>query len=325
MQSLSKRLTLSTKALLSGVALIATAAAADAADLRKDLVVTDSVVRLADLFTDTGAAGEAIVMEAPAPGKRKAISNYQLVRLAEEHKLDWDRPKYLKRVYLEREGVAFSLNDLTQRILDMAREQDLDGDVEISVYGRKKGLFLPFGYTVDDISFKEFELSEQRDRFSGVIDIPTGNSEIFEQRITGVIQEVRMVPMLNRVVTPGEVITDADIEWKKHPLRRIGRNAILSNQQLVGMTVKRPMTAGRLLKESDVSAPVMIAKGSIVMMTYKKGLLTLTMHGRALENGGHGDTIRLMNQKSKKTIYGQVVSADQVQVAASPMMKLASR
>jgi len=313
------------KALVMGAALGATLTGSlEAAELQKQLVVTDAVVRLSDIFTDTGIAGETVVMEAPAPGKKKPVSSYELVRLAEKHQLDWDRPAYLKRVYIHREGVDFSLIDMTDAILEQARQLDLEGDVEIKVFGRKVGLKLPHGYTIDDITLTEFQLSEQRNRFSAVLHIPTGTTEQIEQRISGTIEEVRLVPMFTRVIAPGEIITEADLEWKKFPIRRILRNAVVSSSQLIGQTVKRPLPAGKLVRKNEITMPVLVSKGSIVLMTYKRGRLVLTMQGRALEDGGAGETIRLMNQKSKQTVFAVVVGDDQVAVTASNLMKLAS-
>ncbi len=326
MHSFYKQIKLGTTALLVGAALtVAPSSGLQAADLQKQLVVTEPVVRLSDLFTDTGVAGEDIIMEAPAPGKKRAISNYELVRLANKYALEWDRPAFLKRVYIQREGTPFNLNELSGAILDLARQENLEGDVEIKVFGRKKGLFLPSDQTIEDIVFKEFELSPQRDRFSALLEIPTGTSEVFEQRISGNIEEVRLMPMFNRVIAPGEVITAADLEWKKFPVRRLIRGAVVSSSQLIGKTVKRPSPAGKILREADVSMPVMVSKGSIAFITYKSGRLTLTMQGRALEDGGSGDTIRLMNQKSKKTVYAKVVGENQVEITATGPMKLASR
>jgi len=298
---------------------------AEAADLQEKLVVTDAVVRLSDIFTDTGANGEQVIMEAPAPGKRKSISNYELVRIAEKHQVEWDRPAYLKRVYIHREGIPFDLNDMSETILQAARQQDLTGDVEIKVFGRKVGLYLPYGNSIDDIELTDFQLTGQRNRFSAVILIPTGTTETFEQRISGTIEEVRLIPMFNRVIASGEVITKADLEWKKFPVRRLTRNAVVASSQLIGQTVKRAISANKLILQNDIMTPVVVSKGSIVLMTYKRGRLSLTMQGRALENGGTGDTIRLMNQKSKKTVFGVVVGDDAVEIASKPMLKLASR
>lgn len=315
----------SVTALFASTILLAAPCSAQAADLHERLVVTDNVVKLSDIFTDAGAAGEHVVMEAPAPGKKKALSSYELTQLAEKYELDWDRPAYLKRVYVHREGDAFSLKDLHSAILERARAEGIEGDLEIKVFGRKTGLYLPAGYTVEDIVIDNFNLTEQRDRFTATLQVPTGNNHPMELRISGALDEVRLVPMLNRVITPGEVISKADISWVKFPAKRIHRNAVLSSQRLVGLTVKRAQPANRLLRDNDFMVPVAVPKGSIVLITYQNGALTLSMQARALENGGTGDTIRLMNQKSKKTVFGVVRSPDHVEVVKTPTFTLASR
>lgn len=320
-----KKLLLGVKTLVVGVALCAAhTSSLLATELQKQLVVTDAVVRLSDIFTDTGATSETIVMEAPAPGKKLPISSYDLVKLAKKFELNWERPAYLKRIYVYREGTSFSLNELASAIIEEARQLDLEGDVEVKVFGRKTGLKLPYGFTVEDIALTEFQLNEQRNRFSAILDIPTGSSQKLEQRISGTIEEVRLVPMFARVMAPGEIITERDLDWKKYPVRRLLRDSIVSSSQLIGQTVRRAIPATKLLRENDIAVPIMVAKGSIVSVTYKRGRLVLTMQGRALENGGAGETIRLMNQKSKKTVFAKVISDGHVEVTATNSLKLAS-
>lgn len=295
-----------------------------AADLREKIVVTDAIVKLSDIFTDTGAVGEKIVMEAPAPGKRGPISSYELTKLAEKYSLDWDKPAYLKRVYIHREGEPLKMEELKPAILELAREQGLEDDVKIRIFGRKNGLFLPVGDTVADLEFDTFTLNEQLTRFSAVVRLPLDAGQQSEMRISGTFDAVRLIPMLNRLVAPGEIISKADIDWVEISARRVNRNTVMSSQQLVGQTVTRALPANKMIRNSDIARPLVIAKGSMVQMTYKSGFLTLSMQGRALENGGIGDTIRVMNPKSKKTVFARVEKEGFVKVSSSNHTKLAA-
>lgn len=326
MTRLHKTLRTGATALLAGTILASVSAvAAEAADLREKLSVTDNVVKLSDLFTDTGEAGETIIMEAPAPGGRKQLSSYDLVRIAKEHKLDWERPSYLKRVYVHREGVAFKLADLEPAFMERLRDEGMDGDYDIRVFGKKIGLYVPAGYSVQDIAIETFSLSANKNRFQAILHVPSGTSEPMELRVTGSVEETRLIPALNRVITPGEVIGKADVEWIKFPAKRINRNTVLASSDIVGQTVRRPLQPGKMIRGNDIKFPVAVEKNSIVFVTYRRGPLTLSMQARALEDGGIGDTIRLMNQKSKKTVFAVVRSEDQVEVMTAPTLKLASR
>lgn len=314
----------SASALILSALSMAGTANVEAADLREKLIVTDAVVKLSDIFTDTGAAGEEIVMEAPAPGKRNSISSYELTKLAAEYKLDWERPAYLKRVYIHREGEPLHLDELKPVILELAREQGLEDNVNVRLYGRKNGLFLPVGLTAADVELDSFTLNDQLTRFSAIVRVPVGTGQQEELRISGTLDVVRLVPMLNKLVAPGEIISKADIDWVEISARRVNRNTIMNSQQLVGQTVTRALAANKMIRNSDIARPIAIAKGSMVQMTYKSGLLTLSMQGRALENGGIGDVIRVMNPKSKKTVFAHVEKEGSVKVTSSNHTKLAA-
>jgi flagella basal body P-ring formation protein FlgA len=50
-------------------------------------------------------------------------------------------------------------------------------------------------------------------------------------------------------------------------------------------------------------------------MHFHKGLMILQTTGRALENGGVGDIIKVMNLNSKKIIMGQITKTGDIDVA----------
>ncbi|WP_417457289.1 flagellar basal body P-ring formation chaperone FlgA [Kordiimonas sp.] len=302
-------------ALMCGVLAPATAAH----ELREQLSVIDPVIKLGDLFTDAGAAAETIVMEAPAPGKAKQLSSYELERIANQFELDWERPTYLKRIRVYREGNSFTLDDLNDIVMAEIQAQGLTSDVEVQIYGRRTGLYLPADATANDVEIESFEMSDRRDRFNAVVLIPTGGVEADRLSISGRIEEVRMVPTLNRILTPGEVIRKSDIEWIKFPVRQINARVVLDQAELVGLVVKRAVRPGKTIFSTDVALPVVVEKGSIVTMIVSAGALSLTASGRALENGGDGDTIRVMNTKSKQTVDAKVLNSGQVQVSSNSL------
>lgn len=302
-------------ALMSGTLSLVT----EAHELREQLSVIDPVIKLGDLFTDAGASAETVIMEAPAPGKSRQLSSYELERIADQFELDWERPTYLKRVKVYREGTSFSLDDLSSLVMAEIRQQGLSNDVNVQIYGRRTGLYLPADATADDVEIESFEMSDRRDRFKAVALIPTGGIEPERLSISGRIEEVRLVPTLNRILTPGEVIRASDIEWTKFPVRQINARVVLDQSDLVGFVVKRAVRPGKTLFSNDVALPVVVEKGSIVTMIVSTGALSLSASGRALEDGGDGDTIRVMNVKSKQTVDAKVLNSGQVQVSSNSL------
>lgn len=312
----------STKLFIASLALgtvLAGGSPVDATELKSAPIVNDAVIRLGDLFEDIGDKAETVIMQAPAPGEAEMLNSYELDRIARDYELEWERPDYIKTVSVQREGTPFALDDLTPLVLDAARQNGLDVDVEIKVYGSRRSLYLPVSLSVDDIEFERFELNERMDRFTATALVPTGGPVPRKLPISGNLEEVRLVPMLTRIIAPGDVITKADISWEPYPAKRLNRNSVIDQAEMIGQTVRRAVRPGSPVRTNDLKAPVVIPKGSIVKMTISAGALTLTANGRALEDGGNGDTIRVMNTKSKQSVEAEVLSPGLVKVTSNAL------
>jgi len=58
----------------------------------------------------------------------------------------------------------------------------------------------------------------------------------------------------------------------------------------------------------------LVSKGSLVTIILKKPGLSLTSQGRALQNGADGDTIRISNTNTSRTIEAVVIGSNIVTV-----------
>lgn len=52
----------------------------------------------------------------------------------------------------------------------------------------------------------------------------------------------------------------------------------------------------------------------MVTVIYKTDRMQITAKAEALEDGAEGDKIELLNTKSQKALYGEVLNADTVEV-----------
>jgi flagella basal body P-ring formation protein FlgA len=318
----------STKALAAlsvSAMMLSTAHSAEAAELKPDLSVAGRTVKLADLFYDTGDHGETVVFEAPAPGKTKSISAHDLVRLAKQYDLDWEKPVYLKRVTLSRLSETLPASDISALVHEMAIEQGANPDSQIRFFGRLNGLTVPIGSTLQDLAFEDFSLHTKQDRFTSILLVPSGGDVPTKVSLNGTIEEVRDIPVFNRSILPGEQITANDIEWIEYPASRLNSRAIVSAKQLIGMTVRRAVRSDKPINNNDVTTPVAIEKGEAVTMLVRTSAMVLTAGGRALENGGVGDIIRVLNSKSRLTVDAKVIRPGQVEILSAPNLVLSSR
>jgi len=80
------------------------------------------------------------------------------------------------------------------------------------------------------------------------------------------------------------------------------------------------LRAGQPIRNGDVRAPVVVAKGSLVTMILKTRNMILTSKGRAIENGAIGDTVKIMNTRSKTVIEAVVAGANRVTVNSTVIL-----
>lgn len=74
----------------------------------------------------------------------------------------------------------------------------------------------------------------------------------------------------------------------------------------LGLETRVTVYAGRPLHAADLGPPAMIERNQIVPLLYRRGALSIETEARALERGGAGARIRVMNLDSKATLTATV-------------------
>ncbi|ACI97668.1 flagellar basal body P-ring formation chaperone FlgA [Rhodospirillum centenum] len=120
----------------------------------------------------------------------------------------------------------------------------------------------------------------------------------------------------NRRLTPGEIIQPGDLASLPVRADQVSARAVVAPTDLIGKQVRRALVPGRLVQSGSVGEPVVVERSKPVTLEFRSGALLLTARGRALESGGVGDVVRVINLDSNRTITG-VVSGPGV-VSASP-------
>ena len=136
-----------------------------------------------------------------------------------------------------------------------------------------------------------------------------------EQTVTGrYSRQVQALAPL-RDLTPGETIAEADLDWILVDEKTLNARVAAEPEQLVDMEVRRPLKAQKLVLLRDVRAPILIHKGDMVTVQLQTPELNLSMQGRAINDAGMGETVRVLHLSSRKTIEGVVTGAQTVAVA----------
>lgn len=123
------------------------------------------------------------------------------------------------------------------------------------------------------------------------------------------------VPVLNRRVGPTEAISPDFITWIEVRSDQTGTDIAASESQLLGQTARRAVLANQPVRLRDLQMPRIIAKGALITITLSTPTLSLTAQGKALQDGGKGDVIRVVNTQSNRIVEATVIGTNLVAVA----------
>ena len=114
----------------------------------------------------------------------------------------------------------------------------------------------------------------------------------------------------NQTLQRGDIIQPEDISIETDSGERV--EDIMDDY--VGMELKRTVYAGKKINAAHVGPPIIVKRNSRVSMIYRFGRLEINAWGRALDEGGEGDVITIMNLESRKRIQGTILPTGIIEV-----------
>ena len=129
-----------------------------------------------------------------------------------------------------------------------------------------------------------------------------------------------VVVVPNRDIARGETIGESDLVYGTIPANTVFTGIVTQLDQLKGMEARRMLRANEVVRTDDLRHPIVVQKGAVVTMTFDAPGVTLTASGRAMNEGGVGDTITIQNPASFRMISGIVTGPGTVRttMAAAP-------
>ena len=293
----------------------AAAPAAEAAPvtLRQSVTVSGGLVRLGDLFVPAGDKAEAAVAYAPAPGKRAIFDARWLYRVARAYGLNWRPLSIHEKAVVARESIVIGRREIADHILAALVDKGVDADMQVELSNRMLRIHVP-GDSTATVAVEDVAYDPRTRRFIAVVAAPADDPAARRIRVTGRVHRVIDVPVLTRRVLAGEVIRERDVKWIAMRSDRLQRDTIQDSGALIGKSPRRGLRAGVPVRVSDVRLPVLVPRRSLVTIMYRVRSMTLTARGRALEDGGAGDTVRVANTQSNTVVQAVVTGVNRVSV-----------
>jgi len=296
--------------------LLWTSAAVAGVGIKPRSVVDSEDIRLGDLFDGVPSGAEAVVGKSPLPGESVAFDVARLAALARAAGLDWSPTNRHARVVVERMGRAVERGEIEAALTAALRERGVQHNYRAEIGGRGITTFVAPGPAAA-IVVRDIRIDRELARFSAILDIEVDADSTKSLTVSGRIFPVVQVAMLSRIVRPGEVIRDSDIEFIEIAADRVGRDVLIDQSDIVGRTPRRQLAPSAPLRRADLQTPILVAKGSIVDLIVQTSNMLLTAKARAIEDGSLGETIRVVNIRSEKTVVGVVEAPNRVVVPTS--------
>lgn len=287
-----------------------TAFSASPIGLKQDVVVNDSTLKLGDLFTGLTRDNDRVLGAAPAPGQSMTLNARTLMRIAIAMNLSWRPQSNTEQVIVKREATTVNKDYISDQIKTALLNKGVTGNYSLNTESLKD-IILPAD-AAPTAEVTEITFQPENNWFEATIVAPSKTEPLSTARISGKIQRVTSVPVLRGALSAGTIIGERDIDYIEMNDNALHANLIVDPAKLIGTTPRRMITPGQPIKLTDIEQPRVVSRGGLITMVFKSGTLTLTAEGKALEDGAAGDTIRVVNTSSNKTLQGLVTGSNEV-------------
>jgi flagellar basal body P-ring formation protein FlgA len=137
-----------------------------------------------------------------------------------------------------------------------------------------------------------------------------------------------------RIVVPthdinrGDTISENDLTYATVDGAALMSGVPTKIDEVKGMQARRVLAAGQPFRSDDVRRPIVITKGQTVTMEFSAPGVELTAMGRAMSEGGVGDTVTVQNPASYRMVSAIVTAPGTVRatgIIAAPVNSFARR
>lgn len=285
--------------------------------LKQKAEVSDEYIRLGDLFSGLDAAADRTpAAPAPALGKDAILTAEWLKQLAKKHNIDWTPSPDQSTATVHRAADKIGEEEVKAALTAALREKGLPETADLLIQKGDLPLLVPArsDWRLEPV---RAEYNAQRQTFEVETDLTVNQNKLSSPVFSGKVRLFVTVPVARRDMKAGQIVTRDDIAVNR--IAQDGRRRIdpANVDDLIGKEIKRTVRAGQNITANDVQTQVMVAKGKVVTLNFSKGNIMLSAKGKALENGGLGDSVRVMNLQSKSVVQGTVTGPETVLIPAA--------
>ncbi len=212
---------------------------------------------------------------------------------------------------------------LATAIADQQPQIAAKGEIEIKLASGADQLMVTEG-EFPSTSLDQLRFDTRTGSFRAIMRVPADDANGTLFRVSGRAFPVLEVPVLTSRISAGEKIAENDIQWVRVPATQVSQNIIDDANDLIGFTPKRSIRPGEMVRRGDIEPPRLVEKGDIVSVTYAFANMNLSSRARALEDGALGETIRVLNERSHRTIEVEITGMNEARIVPPRPVRLSA-
>lgn len=286
---------------------------AAAVSLKTNPIIDDNTIMLSDLFAGLPEGKDKALGPAPRPGQDMTLNARTLMRIAIALDLPWRPAHSGEYVVVSRAATVVDADMIEQALQNEIAESGVNGTYKLAFAGRLSEIILPLDQPAN-VEVKSLTLRKDKNRFDAVLVAPSKEEPLQTLQVSGAIHRMIDVPVLTDTMRNGSVIGVRDIETISIREDEVRHDMVLSADELIGLTPRRVVLPGKVIKVNDLEQPLVVERGDLVTMIFNDGGMRLTAKGKALENGAKGDLVRVSNSASSRTVEAIVTAEREVLV-----------
>ena len=271
----------------------------------KEIFIESDKIWLSDLFYSDLEFKDKIVGDAPELGKKFKLFRKDLRRIVKASTLNWS-DSLRKSVVVSRSAKQVPMNIIRNAVVKALEQNHVNDEIEVNFNHRNLKILVPKN-AEEAIRVLQSQLDERTGRFEVVVNINSTANEDQNIILRGKAFAIIPMPVPNKHIGAGQLINKKDITWRKVRIKQQSFGVVGSMEQLLDHVAKRPLTAGRLIRMSDIRPQQLIKKGEFVTLHFKNKTMSLSTRGVSVEPGSRNQVIRVKNPRSKRIIEARVL------------------
>ena len=280
------------------------------------VTLSEPVVRVSDLFANAGPEADRVLGAAPAPGARIVVGTAQLAAIAAAYQVPWQPDGSAPEVVLASPGNAMPLAPIRDALAQAVASAGGPPDPALSLPGLVPPMIPPGA--VPSVTVTRLDLNPATGDFSASLAIQAPRMAPQNLDVSGQAQPSVVALTASHALQPGQVLTAADVTPMPLPQSQAG-NAVTATAQALGMAVATAVPAGAPLMANNLTTPVLVQKGALVVLSLSGPGMKLTAQGIALGTGGIGSAIPVLNPASHAVVEAVVSGPGTADIAPGSM------